>query len=261
MLKKILIIITSLIFVVMVTGCDNNKHNIEDILSVLNKTSKITSYKESIILNYAVDDNSITATGEIKHDIINKISSGKFHINFNEDIYDIDIYEYDNKTYISDKNQNLYYMNISLQELEQELQKNIQKDTLDYINIKADRDNNLESYRYDIKASDKLNEILKIIGNVFYKKEFNEIKKINKINIQKGLNFKDGYAYKTEINLKQILESNLVDDTSVIGVATITSNISTLKDTVEVNIDNLNSAQELTNIKEIADNYVDKEVK
>lgn len=257
-LKKIAIIGLTLASTFCATGCMNKEYTNDEVMEVIASTAQITKYQENISLAYAVDDIAITASGKLKHDIKNKISSGTFKVKLNEDILNIELIEKEGKTYFLDNNGKYYYMNISLQKINSLLNNNIDKDTISFINIKQDKDDHLNSYRLDLKTDKEFNNQLIEIGKVFFNRD--DIKNIDKLSVQKSLNFEDGYSYKTEINLVQILESNLIKDTSVIGVANLISEIEDLKEDIKIDDSRLDDAEELSSINTFLNTFIKEEV-
>ena len=81
--KKIAIIGLTLASTFCATGCMNKEYTNDEVMEVIASTAQITKYQENISLAYAVDDIAITASGKLKHDIKNKISSGIFKVKLN----------------------------------------------------------------------------------------------------------------------------------------------------------------------------------
>lgn len=233
MFKKFMLFSAIVGSTLCLTGCMKNDMPKEQVKEIIQTTSEINNYKKNVIFNYAVDDTSITATGELKYDYKKALMNGAVRMNYNNKVLEIKIAEKEGNVYILDGNNKYEKLELSAIKINNSLN-DMKDDSLNFININDD-DENLKYYRYDIELDNDFNDSLKMIGKYFYNKE--NIKEIKTLNIRKGINEKDGFAYKTEINLMPVLEHNLVDDTSVIGTATYQSSIYNLKEEVSVEID------------------------
>lgn len=254
-MKKKILFLFILLLCFTIAGCMNKKHNDNEVIDVIKNTNEITKYKENIIINYAVDDTSVTATGELKHDLTKKISAGNFKINYNDNVLEIEIYEFDGKIYLKDKSDKFYYINSSIQNLEKILNKNIDEKSINFINIKNDDNEKYDYYRYDVKLTKEDKKMIIDLGKKIYSLEKEPIL-IDKLNILRGIKFSDNIAYKSEIKLNTLLEKEFVKDTSVIGVANISSIIYDFKEEIKLDENIFINATELDNIKTIINSYL-----
>lgn len=252
MIKKI-VLIALIGLSLLATGCSRTETTNNDIIEIINKTNKISKFRENVLLNYAVDDTSIIASGDLKFDLKKGIMIGEFKVNINNEIINIPVMMNENKLYIKDFNNNYFYLSLPSKNLDL-LIGNFDKQSIKFININDKDNKNLTYYRGTIITTNEFNDLLDNIGKVFY--HIDDVKKISKVDVKKGIDKKDGYAYTTEINFSQILENNLVKDTSVIGVATLKTSILDLREEVTINTDELKDAKELTDIDILLDTYL-----
>lgn len=246
MKKKIVLLILLFLSIFCVTGCTQKNLSIEDATKIIHEESSYKKIKKYIVINYAVDDTSITATSELKIDNKKNIAAGEIKLNLNNKVYNIKIYEQNKNIYLKLENTSEFYkINYSLIDLISQINSEKIPD-IHYINIHSEEEK-VDYYRYEININDDLNNSLKELGAILFKKEISKIDNFKSLEIRKGI--KDNYSYKTEINFTPILEANLVKDTSVIGTASYESTLYDFKE--EITIPDITNTIELKYITDI----------
>jgi hypothetical protein len=243
-MKKILLSFIVLCSIFGITGCSTKEISNQDAKEIISESSGYQKFKKNILINYAVDDTSITATGDIAFDTKENKINGNIKLNINNNVVELKLYEI-NKNLFLKYNDSYFKINYSLIDLLKNIKQKEIED-VNYINIHS-KDEKIMYYQSSIKIDDNINALLKQMGSILSFNNSENIKDIKSISIRNGI--KDNYCYKTEINLAPILEHNFIKDTSVIGVASYESTLYDFKE--DVVVPNIEEYTEIINVKDI----------